>query len=49
MVTLPLILGGPRAFSATPIPRGTFADGTAADRVGLDELRRTAQEAYVWG
>ena len=48
-VTLPLSLAGPRAFAATPIPRGTFADGTVADRVGLDELRRTAQEAYVWG
>jgi len=49
IVTLPLILGGPRAFSATPIPRATIADGTGADRVGLDEIRRTAQEAYVWG
>ena len=49
MVTPPLISGGPRAFSATPIPRATIADGTVADRVGLDELRRTAQEAYVWG
>ena len=47
--TLPLILGGPRAFSATPIPRATIADGPGADRVGLDEIRRTAQEAYVWG
>jgi hypothetical protein len=48
-VALPLIWGGPRAFSATPIPRATIADGTVADRVGLDELRRTAREAYVWG
>ena len=48
-VTLSLILGGPRAFCATPIPRGTIADGTRADRVGLDELRCTAREAYVWG
>ncbi|MEI8368478.1 MAG: DUF1254 domain-containing protein [Planctomycetia bacterium] len=49
IVTLPLILGGPRAFAATPIPRATIADGTGADRVGLDEFRRTAREAYVWG
>jgi hypothetical protein len=48
-VTLPLIWGGPRAFSATPIPRATIAEGTMADRGGLEELRRTAREAYVWG
>ena len=48
-VTLSLILGGPRAFCATPIPRATIADGTTADRVGLDELCCTAREAYVWG
>ena len=48
-VTLSLILGGPRAFCATPIPRATIADGTVADRGGLDELRCTAREAYVWG
>ena len=49
IVTLPLILGGPRAFCATPIPRATIADGTGAEPIGLDELRRTAREAYVWG
>lgn len=48
-VTLLLIWGGPRAFSATPIPRATITDSTVADRVGLDELRLTAREAYVWG
>ena len=49
LAALPVVSGGPRAFAATPIPRATIADGTVADRIGLDELRRTAREAYVWG
>ena len=45
------MLEGPRAFSATPIPRATIPAGTRTDHepLGLDEVRRTAREAYVWG
>jgi hypothetical protein len=49
LATLPVIPEQPRAIAATPLPRATIADGTVADRVGLDDLRRTAREAYVWG
>ena len=52
LVVLPLTLGGPRGFSATPIPRAMIpAAAPPADQVPfpLDELRRTAHEAYVWG
>jgi len=51
LVALPLTLSGPRAFSATPIPRGMIAGVSSADHepFPLDEVRRTAHEAYVWG
>ena len=49
LVALPVMALGPQAVAATPLPRATIADGTVADPVGLDELRRTAREAYVWG
>ena len=51
LVALPLTFSGPRAFSATPIPRGMVAGVPSAvhDSLPLDEVRRTAHEAYVWG
>lgn len=51
LVALPLSFGGPRAHAASPISPSTIPGISTVDHqpFPLDEVRRTAREAYVWG